>query len=64
MLCVATGFSAVGCLAPIFLIVFFPLMPIAFIGGIVVVVFGIAQGKKKFVCQECKEKFEARNGQI
>jgi len=61
MLCIATGFSAAGCLGFIFLIIFFPLTPIFVIGGLVVVGFGIAQGKKKFVCQDCKEKFEVQN---
>jgi hypothetical protein len=59
ILCIATGLSAAGCLGPIFLLVFFPLMPVTFIGGLIVAGVGLAQGKK-FVCQDCKEKFEVR----
>lgn len=57
VLMVATGLVLSGCGTIIFLILFFPLAPIAFLAGIVMALTSPAQ-KGKFSCQDCRNTFK------
>ncbi len=61
MILIATGFSLGGCGGFIFLIIFFPLTPILVIVGLVMALIGAFHKKKRYMCWECKEKFEVKN---
>lgn len=54
---IAAGFASVGCATPILLILFFPIAPFFFIGGVIMAIAGFFKKGKEFTCRECQEKF-------